>query len=141
MSTSIRYMLDVEQAHLELIKSLLSEFAGGNLDGVRALLAPDVKFHFPGDNSLAGEYKGVDASLGLLDRINQWTGGTTRVRLHDVLANEQHGVLLYTVTAQHGERSIKYRYMDLYHFREGQISEVWGYPADNARAFDEFYSE
>ena len=136
MATSIRYMLDVEQAHLELIKSLLSEFAGGNLDGVRALLAPDVKFHFPGDNSLAGEYKGVDASLGLLDRINQWTGGTTRVRLHDVLANEQHGV-----TAQDGERSIKYRYVDLYHFREGQISEVWGYPADNALAFDEFYSE
>ena len=134
-------MLDVEQAHLELIKSLLSEFAGGNLDGARALLAPDVKFHFPGDNSLSGEYKGVDASLRLLDRITQWTGGTTRVRLHDVLANEQHGVLLYTVTAQHGERSIKYRYVDLYHFRDGQICEVWGYPADNAPAFDEFYSE
>jgi ketosteroid isomerase-like protein len=140
MSTLMRYMLSVEQANLELIKSLLSEFAGGNLDGVRALLTADVKFHFPGDNSLAGEYKGVDASLGLLNRINEWTGGTTRVRLHDVLANEQHGVLIYTVNARHGERSIKYRYMDLYHFRDGQISEVWGYPADNARAFDEFYS-
>ena len=62
-------------------------------------------------------------------------------RLHDVLANEQHGVLLYTVTAQHEDRSIRYRYIDLYHFREGQISEVFGYPADDARAFDEFYSE
>ncbi len=61
--------------------------------------------------------------------------------MSDVLANEQHGVLLYTVTASHGERSIKYRYMDLYHFREGQIPEVWGYPADKGRAFDEFYSE
>src|SRR5258708_29595693 len=141
MFTSSRRMLNVEQAHLELIKSLLSEFAGDNLDGVRALLTPDVKFHFPGDNSLSGEYLGVDASLRLLDQITQWTGGTTRVRLHDVLANEQHGILLYTVTAQHGERSISYRYIDLYHFREGQISEVWGYPADDARAFDEFYSE
>ncbi len=141
MSTSTRQMLNVEQAHLELIKSLLSEFAGDNLDGVRALLTPDVKLHFPGDNSLSGEYKGVDASLRLLDRITQWTGGTTRVRLHDVLANEQHGILLYTVTAEHGDRSIRYRYIDLYHFREGKISEVWGYPADGARAFDEFYSE
>ena len=134
-------MLNLEQAHLELIKSLLSEFAGDNLDGVRAPLTPDVKLHFPGNNSLSGEYRGVDASLRLLDRITQWTGGTTRVRLHDVLANEQHGILLYTVTAEHGDRSIRYRYIDLYHFREGQISEVWGYPADDARAFDEFYSE
>src|SRR5713101_4928680 len=139
MSMSTRHMLNVEQAHLELIKSLLREFAEGNLDGVRALLTLDVKFHFPGNNSLSGEYKGVDASLRLLDRITQWTGGTTRVRLHDVLANEQHGILLYAVKAQHGDRSIRYRYIDLYHFREGQISEVWGYPADDARAFDEFY--
>jgi ketosteroid isomerase-like protein len=141
MSTSSRQMLNVEQAHLELIKSLLSEFAGDNLDGVRALLTPDVKLHVPGDNSLSGEYRGVDSSLRLLDRITQWTGGTTRVRLHDVLANEQHGILLYTVTAEHGDRSIRYRYIDLYHFREGKISEVWGYPADDASAFDEFYSE
>jgi hypothetical protein len=29
------------------------------------------------------------------------------VRLHDVLAAEQHGILLCAVTAQHGERSIR----------------------------------
>jgi hypothetical protein len=131
----------VEQANLELIKSLLAAFAQGSLSGVRDLLTPDVKFHFPGDNSLSGEYKGLDESIALLARVFQWTAGSTRIRLHDVLANEQHGVLMYTVTARHGEKSIRYRYMDVYHFRDGQICEVWGYPADNVRGFDEFYSD
>jgi hypothetical protein len=63
------------------------------------------------------------------------------VRLHDVLADEQHGILLCTVAGHHDERSIRYRYRDVHYFREGQISEVWSYPTDNARAFDEFYSE
>jgi ketosteroid isomerase-like protein len=134
-------MQTVEQDNLELIKSLLAALAAGNHSELRNMLTPDVRFHFPGHNSLSGEYKGLDAALGLLGRIFKWNAGSTRIRLHDVLANEQHGVLLYTVTAQHEDRSIRYRYMDLYHFREGQISEVFGYPADDARAFDEFYSE
>jgi hypothetical protein len=31
--------------------------------------------------------------------------------------------------------------MDLFHFRDGQISEIWGYPADDPAAFDAFYTE
>jgi ketosteroid isomerase-like protein len=134
-------MQSVEQANLELVKALLAAFARGDLPAVREILTRDVRFHFPGRNSLSGEYKGVDASLGLLGRIFKWNAGSTRIRLHDVLANEQHGVLMYTVTAQHGERSIRYRYMDVYHFRDGQICEVWGYPADDPVAFNEYYSD
>ncbi|MEO8456892.1 MAG: nuclear transport factor 2 family protein [Chloroflexota bacterium] len=134
-------MQTVEQANLDLVKSLLAAFSNGNVLGIRGILTPDVKFRFPGYNALSGEFKGIDAALGLLSRIFQWNGGSTRIRLHDVLANEQHGVLLYTVTARHGDRTIRYKYMDLYHFRDGQISEVWGVAADDARAFDEFYSE
>jgi len=134
-------MQTVEQANLELVKLLLAVLARGGQSELRSMLTADVRFHFPGNNSLSGEYKGLEAALGLLARISKWNAGSTRIRLHDVLANEQHGVLLYTVTAQHEGRSVRYRYIDLYHFREGQINEVWGYPADDARAFDEFYSE
>jgi uncharacterized protein len=134
-------MQSVEQANLELIKSLLSAFAQGNVSHVREILTPDVRFHFPGHNTLAGDYKGIDAALGLLGRIFRWNAGSTRIHMHDVLANETHGVLLYTVTAQHEDRSIHYRYIDLYHFRDGRINEVFGHPADDPRAFDEYYSD
>ncbi len=134
-------MQSVEEANLELIKALLAAFAKGSLTAVGEVLTQDVKFHFPGHNSFSGEYKGLEASMSLLARVFQWTGGSTRIRIHDVLANEQHGVLMYTVTARHNDSSIRYRYMDVYHFRDAQISEVWGYPADDAAGFDEFYSD
>jgi uncharacterized protein len=134
-------MQSVEQSNLELVKSLLAAFSQGSVLDIREILTPDVKFHFPGYNALSGEFKGIDAALGLLSRIFQWNSGSTRIRMHDVLANETHGVLLYTVTARHQDRSIRYKYMDLYHFRDGRISEVWGSPSDDHRAFDEFYSE
>lgn len=133
-------MQSIETERLELVKALLAAFSQGDVERIRSLLTDDVVFHFPGKNGFAGDYKGKDASLGLLSRINEWTGGTIRIRLHDVLANEQHGVLMYTVTASHGGREITYRYINLYHFREDQISEVWGVPQD-APEFDAFYSD
>jgi len=134
-------MQTLEQTHLELIKSLLSAFSRGDIEAVRNLLSEDVRLHFPGNNALSGEYRGRDRALEALARSMQWTGGTTRVQMHDVLANETHGVLLYNVRARRGDRSIEYRYIDLYHFREGQICEIYGYPAEDPAAFDAFYSE
>jgi ketosteroid isomerase-like protein len=130
----------IETENLELVKSLLTAFVRGDIAAIRRKLTDDVIFHFPGGNQFSGDYKGIDAALSLLGRVYQWTSGDMKIRMHDVLANEQHGVLLYTVTARHGERRISYRYINLYHFRDGQVSEVWGVPQE-APGFDEFYSE
>ena len=129
-----------EETNLELVKSLLGAFARGDVIAAREMLTDDVRFHFPGRNPLSGEYKGKEPAIQLLVKIAHWTRNTLRIQLHDVLANEQHGVLMYTVTAKHKDRQIKYRYIDVYHFREGRICEVWGNVADDVEAFDAFYA-
>jgi uncharacterized protein len=129
----------IETENLHLVKSLLAAFSTGDWPAIRSIFADNVTFHFPGDNAFSGDYKGREQSLEMLARISAWTEGSLRVKLHDVLANEQHGVLLYTVSAKHGEKSLTYRYIDIYHFRDGEISEVWGSALD-APAFDDFYS-
>ena len=136
-----RPIQSIEEANLELIKSLLLAFSRADAITVREMLTEDVVFHFPGANALAGDYKGKDQALQLLLKVARWTHGSSRVQLHDVLANEQHGVLMYTVTARHEERQFKYRYIDVYHFRDGQVCEVWGYPGEDPEAFDRFYSD
>jgi ketosteroid isomerase-like protein len=125
--------------HLALVKRLLSAFATSNWAVVRELMTEDVLMHFPGSGPFAGSYRGKAAALDLLARIAAHTEGSARVKMHDVLANDQHAVLLYQVSAKHGDSSISYRYVDIYHFRDGQVSEVWGM-ADNQVAFDAFYS-
>ncbi len=128
-----------EDDNLTVVKRLLAAFSRPDLGTIRASLTPDVRFHVPGNNLLAGEYTGIEQVLDLLARIWEVTDGTIRVSLHDALANEQHGVLLYTVSAKRRDASYTYRQLDLYHFRDGRVSEVWGYPVD-LRGFDDFYS-
>jgi ketosteroid isomerase-like protein len=130
----------IETENLELVKRLLTAFVRGDVQAIRRKLTSDVIFHFPGNNQFSGDYKGIDEALSLLARVYQWTGGSGRIHMHDVLANEQHGVLMYTVSARHKDREITYRYINLYHFQNGQICEVWGVPQD-APGFDAFYSE
>ena len=132
-------MQSIETENLQLVKALLAAFATRDWPAIRSILAQNVVFHFPGDNTFSGDYKGREQSLELLARIAAWTEGSLRVKLHDVLANEQHGVLLYTVSAKHLDKVTSYRYIDIYHFREGEIVEVWGTPLD-APDFDDFYS-
>ena len=133
-------MQSIETEHLELIKSLLGAFLRNDIPAIRRCLSNDVTMHFPGDNQFSGDYKGIDDSLMLLVKVAAWTGGKMKIRMHDVLANEQHGVLMYTVTAMRGERNIHYKYLNLYHFREGRICEIWGVVQD-CPEFDSFYSE
>jgi uncharacterized protein len=129
----------IETENLQLIKALLTGFATRDWPAIRDTLAQNVVFHFPGGNSFSGDYKGREQSLEMLARVTEWTEGSMRVKLHDVLANEQHGVVMYTVSAKHEDKAISYRYIDIYHIRDGQIIEVWGSTVDSSD-FDDFYS-
>jgi len=131
----------IEQANLDLMKGLLSAFATRSFSDVGRIISADVELHFPGRNKFSGAYKGISEAVRLLALISQWLGDETRVQVHDVLANEQHGVMLYVVTARHEDRSITYRYVDVYHFRDGCITEIWGQCVDDPAAFDAFYSD
>lgn len=134
-------VISVEEEHLTLVKRLLTASALRDWDRVRDVFHEDVVFHFPGNNSLSGEYRGMTEAVTMIARLTAWTGGTTRVTMHDILANEQHGVMMYNVRATHAGKSISYDYLDIYHFREGKISEVHGQVAGDYHAFDAFYSE
>jgi ketosteroid isomerase-like protein len=130
----------IESENLNLVKKLIASLATRDWQTVRAILDENVVFHFPGNNKFSGDYRGREIALELLARVAMWAGGSMRLTLHDVLANEQHGVLLYTVHAKRGDKAVSYRYVDIYHFRDGCITEVFGTCAD-APVFDDFYSD
>src|SRR5258705_8531245 len=81
-------------------------FQTGNMDALRdEFLTQDVVWHSPGSNPYSGDHKGIDEVLANFGKTMEVTGGTLRVELHDVLANDEHGVALATVRGEaHGER-------------------------------------
>ena len=67
------------------------------------------------------------------------SGGTFSVELHDVLANDEHGVALGVARGEREGKTLEDRYAHVVHFRDGKVSESWLHSEDQY-AGDEFWS-
>jgi uncharacterized protein len=123
----------------ERIRRGYEAFAAGDMTAMDELLSDDVVWHSPGNNPLAGDYRGKDAVFDLFAKIMEVTGGTFRIELHDVLANDQHGVALAMVSGEREGRRLEDRQAQVFHFAGGRVTEFWNHPQDQA-AVDEFLS-
>jgi ketosteroid isomerase-like protein len=116
-----------------LIRALYQARARGNLETVRAILAADIVWHEPGpDSPYTGRLRGADAVLSMHAQAMVLTGGTFRLELHDVLANDDHAVALVNWSAERGGRRLAGREVAIYHVREGRVAEAWFHPDDPA---------
>jgi len=74
---------------------------------------------------LSGDHKGIDEVLANFGKSMEVTGGTFRVQLHDVLANDEHAVALATVSGERDGKRIEDNYAHVVHMRDGKVTESW----------------
>jgi uncharacterized protein len=113
-------------------------FGTGDMATLGRLLADDIVWHSPGNNSLTGDYKGIPAVLALFGRTFELTGGTFRNDVHDIVANDVHGVALVTVSATRDGKAMTTEQVHVAHFRDGKLAESWLLAKDQA-AVDELF--
>jgi len=65
--------------------------------------------------------------LGYVGRTMELTGGSFRVEVHDVVANDEHGVGLNSVHAEREGRTQEDNNTLGFHVRDGKVTEVWQY--------------
>jgi uncharacterized protein len=123
----------------ELVRRGFDAFSKGDVDTLRELFDPDAVWHAPGRGPQAGDHRGVDAILGFFARTMELTGGTFRVELHDVLANDEHAVSLYVSRGEREGRTLEDKSVLVSHVRNGKFTETWMYAEDQYVA-DEFLS-
>ena len=129
-----------EHPHVNLIREFYAARARGERETIRAMLDDGVAWHDPYPPPHGGDLRGAAAVMrDIFDRAGELTKGTTRMWLHDVLANDAHAVALVNWSATHKGRTMEGREVAVYHVREGRITEAWFYPEDKA-ASDEFFS-
>jgi ketosteroid isomerase-like protein len=116
-------------------------FSKGDLDALRnEYFAPNIVWHSPGRNQLSGDYEGIDQVMGLFGRLFELTGGTFRQELHDVLANDEHGVVLAKASAERGGKAWQDNGVLVFNLdKDAKVSEAWLHPGD-LYASDEFFS-
>ena len=122
-----------------LLKDGYAAFEKGDMAALNELFAPDVVWHLGGNNQLSGTHKGRDAVFAAFAKSVTLSGGTFKVELHDVVANDEHAVALTRATASREGRSIDVGDVDVYHIKGGKVTEMWSFTADQA-ATDAFWS-
>jgi uncharacterized protein len=60
-------------------------------------------------------------------------GATIKTETHDIVANDEHTIVLVTATATMGGQELVYRTAEIYHMRDGKITERWAFSDDTER--------
>src|SRR5687768_60859 len=60
-------------------------------------------------------------------------GASIKIETHDVVANDEHAIMLVTATATMGGQELVYRTAEIYHMRDGKITERWAFSDDTER--------
>ena len=93
----------------------------------------DIVWHEIGrDEPIRGKQALMERMTGMPE------GATIATETHDVIANDEDTIQLVTATATMGDRKLVYRTAEIYHMRDGKITERWAFSDDTAR-INEFF--
>ena len=71
--------------------------------------------------------------------MDERSGGTFRLELHDALATDDHLVVLTRATGRRGGKTIDDPDITVFHVRDGRLHEAWAFPF-NQEARGAFWS-
>jgi hypothetical protein len=121
-----------EHPNATVVREMNEAMFTGDTAGAGSRLADDVVWHVIGR---AEPYRGMAelaTSMGAISDFNiTWEA-------HDLLASDDHVIALGTATATHGDRSLVYRTAEIYHVRNGKVTERWAF-SDDTKAITDFF--
>jgi ketosteroid isomerase-like protein len=103
----------------------------GDLETAFSQYTDDVLGHVGGDNKLSGDYRGLEQLQAMFGRFME-ASGEYSFENHAYLADDQHGIVLQHSTMRRGGQTFSTNEVFVVHFRDGQISEFWYQPWDQA---------
>lgn len=115
-------------------------YAGGSGDALRQLLSSEIVWTVPGDNSIAGSYRGLEEVLDYFRQRRDLAKRTFQVQRRDVLVGAGDRVAALTDGAA-TIRSVEHRWstVGLYDIIDRQIAACWLLPLDQ-HAFDAIWA-
>jgi uncharacterized protein len=129
----------VTHPNVDLVQRGYEAFAAGDIATLNELFADDIVWHSPGNNQLSGTFRGKDEVFANLQKNVELTGGTFKLDIHTILADDDHAVTLLRATAQReGGKSLDDNTVQVFHIKDGKVTESWLHPSD-AIASDEFW--
>jgi ketosteroid isomerase-like protein len=124
-----------QHVNVERVRRAYDAFAAADMATLSDLIADDSVWHILGRGPLAGDYKGKDAVFGFFGKLMELSGGTFKLDVHDILANDEHSTVLVTERANKDGKSWESRAVHVSHIdSEGRNKEFWAFQEDQAAA-------
>jgi hypothetical protein len=117
---------------------MMEAFNAGDLSTISELVAPTVEYIVPGRSPIAGHAHGLAALLELLGRAKERSGGSLRLDLRSVLADDEHLFAYGRVSAVRNGKKLDSDHCVVFRFADGKIVEGRTIPVD-LYAFDAFW--
>lgn len=124
----------------DLVRRGYDAFMAGDMETLNELFADDIVWHAPGRNALSGDHRGKDAVFAVFAKLAELTGGTFKLEIHDVLANDEHVVVLARSTAERDGKRLDDNGVQVFHVSDGKVTEQWLHPGD-VYASDAFFGD
>ncbi len=119
--------------------------AAGDVATVVGLFDADGVLHVGGRGPLHGDHRGHQAIGAALGGLVEWTGGTLRLEVQGVYADDDHGVVMLRESATRARDGMELNVGEAHLFRldsaTGQVLEMWDIPAaSDKEAHDDFFA-
>lgn len=128
-----------DHPNLDLMRRGYDAYIAGDMNTINELFADDVVWHVAGHSPLAGDYAGKEQVFGFFGKLQEMSGGTSKVHVHDLLASDTHGVALVVESASRNGKDHQADAVHVLHLRDGKVTEFWDAHPDQP-ATDEFWS-
>ena len=125
------------QRNIEMARKGYVAFDKQDMDTVMSLITDETVWHGGNRGPLAGEYKGTNQILEFFGKFGMLTQGTYKAEIHDILANDEHTVILGTSTVTRNGKTREDRFVDVVHpDSEGRVKEFWRFFEDQVGAVE-----
>jgi uncharacterized protein len=129
-----------EHPNVGRVRDAYAAFARADLDNALKDLADDCVFHFGGHGPNSGDHQGREAIEQALINNFMLTGGTQKLDINAIFADEQHATVVLHETASRADGASLA--IDEVHVltidADGKITNLWDLPAD-AAVHDRFF--
>jgi ketosteroid isomerase-like protein len=123
----------------ELIRSGYEAFSKGDMETIAKIFANDIQWNISGRNLISGSYSGQEETFAFFGKLLELSDGTFSVSVHDLLASDDHVVVLAKESASRNGKSLDSDDVHVWHIADGKAVEFWGISKEQHEV-DEFWA-
>jgi hypothetical protein len=110
----------------KVLEQIYENFSNGNTTIALAACADNITFQIAGKNG--GKFTKTDFFTGYLAKLS--AKGPFKLEIHDVLANDRHGIVLASNFFTRGAETTQIRTVHVWRFENGKPVAWYEYPRD-----------